>query len=385
MKLFFTWALACAAVAGVFWGPPTAQIAALAAAILAAAITDYRSLRAVLRIGLLLTVLFSSAVAGAVVAWSTTWEHGIEQGTGMLFRLLVLVTLTTLLARNVDSENLLRISRRLGMQRFGLVFGLALNVLPHLVSSTRQVVIAWRVRRRASAGPTPSPLTLLEVLLAHVARIADDAAAAAALRGHAALQQRPKLAPARTPVIVATGKTGSGKTTAILEVIHRLRGDQHRFVGFVQPGRFEQGQKTGFGIRDLTTGEESEFARLVERKDGQFGTRFRFFDAGIELARQALSSARPGDILIIDELGPMELRGEGHMDAVQTALETPHLCAVVVVVRAHLVPSLLATLEAEDAKVVEVTSENGAQKLEELLNRRSSRRAPLRSRNHRAT
>ncbi len=38
-----------------------------------------------------------------------------------------------------------------------------------------------------------------------------EGALRAALRGHAALQQRPKLAPARTPVIVATGKTGSGK------------------------------------------------------------------------------------------------------------------------------------------------------------------------------
>ena len=322
-----------------------------------------------MRIGLLLTMLFSSAVAAAVVAWSTSWERGIEQGSGMLFRLLILVTLTTLLARNVDSEKLLRISRRFGMQRLGLVFGLALNALPHLASSTRQVVIAWRVRRRAPSGPTPSPLTLVEVLLAHVARIADDAAAAAALRGHDALQQRPKLAPARTPVIVATGKPGAGKTTAIVEVIDRLRDDQHRFVGFVQPGRFEQGRKTGFGIRDLTTGKEAELAKFVERGSGQFGTRFRFFDEGLELARRALSGIRPGDVLIIDELGPIELRGEGHMDAVQRALRIPHLRAVVVVVRAHLVPSLLATLEADDAEIVEVTSESGQQKLEELLKR----------------
>ena len=58
--------------------------------------------------------------------------------------------------------------------------------------------------------------------------------------------------------------------------------------------------------------------------------------------------------MIVDELGPVELRGQGHMRAVRRALAMPDLRAAVVVVRRHLVPALLAELEASDAVVVDV-------------------------------
>lgn len=64
-----------------------------------------------------------------------------------------------------------------------------------------------------------------------------------------------------------------------------------------------------------------------------------------------------GAVVIVDELGPVELRGQGHMPAVRKALAVPDLqCAVLVVWRA-LVPSLLAELDASDAVVVDIETE----------------------------
>ena len=196
-----------------------------------------------------------------------------------------------------------------------------------------------------------------------MARVADEAAAAAALRGHAALRQKPVGVASTSRVVVVTGAPGSGKTTAVLDAAEAVRGAGCRVVGFAQPGFFRDGEKVGFLLRDVATGEEGELARRVDRSVGEHGTAFRFSPAGLELARRALKSAGTGDLLVLDELGPLELRGRGHMPAVRQALRAARPKAVVVVVRRHLVPSLLAALQVDDAVIVDVTAADGRKAL----------------------
>jgi len=349
----------------VFSSRPVALGAALAAAVAAVVTIDRRALGAVVRLGGVVAVLFSSAVVGAVAASVSDWRSGLELASAMLVRLLVLMLLTALLARNVDTERLLQMTRRLRMDRLGLILGLALNVLPHLMEAVRQVTMAWRVRRRS--GRSPPPLAAIELLLAHVARIADEAAAAAALRGHSALLGPPVQIRAATRVIVATGPPGSGKSTAVLSIADRARRAGWRVSGFVQPGRFEDGSKTGFSIHDLGDGSEVELARLVPRHEGQYGTRFVFSHRGFAAAKRALARVRRGDLLVVDELGPLELRGQGHMKAVRRAFAASQLRGVVVVVRQQLVPALLAALRVDDAVVIDVTVAGGEEALGEAL------------------
>lgn len=357
------WLLAALAVISIFVGRPLAPWVGFGLALAACLAVDRRALRVVFRLGLLLAILFSSAVAGAAVVWSSDWSSGLQAAAAMLLRLLVLAIITALLTRNIDAEAMLRAGEKLGMDRLGLTLGLALNVMPQLVEATRHVVMAWRVRRRSAQARAPSVLQLLEVLLAHVARIADEAAAAAALRGHAALLQRPVVVAAATPVVVATGPPGGGKTTSVEALIHDLRFRGIRAVGILQPGRFHEGRKVGFGIRDVLTGEEAALARLVTRDEGDHGTRFQFSDEGFALARRAMARTRADDVLVVDELGPLELRGQGHMPAVERALAVPGLAGVVIVVRSQLVPALLAALEVDDALVVDVTTTDGTARL----------------------
>jgi hypothetical protein len=58
--------------------------------------------------------------------------------------------------------------------------------------------------------------------------------------------------------------------------------------------------------------------------------------------------------VIVDELGPVELRGAGHMPGVRKALGTPGIVGFVVVVRRSLIPSFLAALDVSDAVIVDV-------------------------------
>ncbi len=336
------------------WAPP----AGLLAAILGAALFDRESVRSVMRFGVILAALFAAAVGGAAVAWSAGIERGLPAGGLLLSRLLVLWLVTAVVSQSVDAEAVLGVFRRMGAERLGLVFGLALNALPRLTAAARKAWIAHRVRTGSRwAGLRRLP-ALAEVLLAHTLKIADEAAGAAALRGHAGLL-RPRSAwlECPAPVIVLTGPPGSGKTTMLQQILGRLDDAGLTVAGVIQPGVFESGAKVGFLVRDLGTGEEAPLARRTSRETGWHGTAFRFEDEGLTLARTALESAPRDAILVVDELGPVELRGQGHMPALRRTLASRPPRLLILVVRRHLVPALLAALEAVDARIIDIEAE----------------------------
>jgi len=337
----------------VFVPAAPAPVLALVLAVVAALLVDPRALAATLRAGLLLALLFAAAVTAGVVAWSAGPGRGLAVGSRFLLRLLVLATGTTILARAVDAEALLALAARARLERLGLVLGLALNVLPHLALAVGEVWTALRIRHRGRGLLLAVP-RLAEVLLAHTARLAEEATAAASLRGHTALAESsgPLTAPVRT--VVVTGARGSGKTTAVVEAGRRLLELGVGVAGFAQPGTWEEGERTGFELVDLATGERAELARRTTPSQGEHGTGYRFERSGFALGERALARARPGGVLVVDELGPVELRGRGHMSAVRQALATPGLAVAVVVVRRSLVPTLLAALALEDVTVLDV-------------------------------
>jgi nucleoside-triphosphatase THEP1 len=335
-------------------------------AVLGAWLVDRAVLRAVLRLGMALAIALAAAITGAVVAWSAGPTRGLVVGGALLLRLLVLVIAAGTLARVVNADTIIGVTRRFGMERIGLVLGLSLNVLPRLVTAAHEAWLAMQIRVRGSGGQPASVVwwhllrsipQLAEVVLAHTARLAEEAAAAAALRGHAGVFAGAGAVAVPAPIVVVTGTTGSGKTTAVEAAVAELTAAGTQVAGFVQPGVWEEEDKVGFLVKDVATGEQTQLARRVTHESGQHGTGFHFNATGLALARQALRRVRSGAVLVVDELGPMELRGHGHMRAVRKALSVNGLAGVVVVVRRHLVPALLAALDAETAVIVDVQAE----------------------------
>lgn len=347
------------AVAASFSSRVEIVAAAALLACLVALVADRVALGRVLRLGLVVGAVFAAAVAGAAVAWASGIDRGVSVGATVLLRIIVLVTAAALVARSVDAEAVLRATSRLGMERLGLAFGLALNCLPHLSETAATVWAAHRVRSGGRLTALVRVPVLIEVLLAHTARVADRAAAAAALRGHTALAGPATAVTTAARTVVVTGPPGSGKTPVVTAAVDELVRRGLTVAGFVQPAIVNGSRKIGFRLRDVATGDEVPLAQRVATGSGSHGTSFEFDPAGFELAVRALARARDGSLLVIDELGPVELRGDGHWPAVRRAVASVALRAVVVVVRPSLVPSLLEALDAADVVVVDLESGAG--------------------------
>jgi len=348
------------------WSPAVAVVFAL----VSAAAMDRAFVKTAFKVGWVLALLFSASLAGAIVMWSAGFARGISTGSTVLARLLVLWLALGILSTTIDTEVVLKAFRRLGFDRVGLVLGLALNALPRLLGAARTVWIAHSVRSGSVFNAWRRSGVVAEVLLAHTIRIADDAASAAALRGHAALV-KPRSASLRisSPVVVLTGRSGAGKTTILESIVTRLQEESVPVAGLIQPARFLDGEKIGFEIRDIQTGRKTLFAERVRRQDGLYGMGYRFEEKGRRLAQEALAAIPRDCVVAVDELGPLELRGKGHMGALQKAIAVRPPLMLLLVVRRHLIPAFLSALSATDATVIDVETagEDASQQVLELL------------------
>jgi len=104
------------------------------------------------------------------------------------------------------------------------------------------------------------------------------------------------------------GMRGSGKTTFLIKLVNVLCVEGNQVKGILSPAVFEGGRKVAIELVDLATDVRRVFARLAKetRSDLQFGD-WAFFEETINWGNACLSKIRFTDVLVVDEIGPLEL------------------------------------------------------------------------------
>jgi molybdopterin-guanine dinucleotide biosynthesis protein A len=143
--------------------------------------------------------------------------------------------------------------------------------------------------------------------------------------------------------LLVVGQPGSGKTSWCREYIDRQRQSGSSVGGILSPSIEHQGQRVGSNALDLLTGQEIPFARLSRHKSFKTGQKignYTISKHGILFARGAIERAVESrcDLVVIDEVGPLELSGKGLMSAVELALASA--VDVLIVVRSSLTGAL---------------------------------------------
>ncbi len=158
-----------------------------------------------------------------------------------------------------------------------------------------------------------------------------------------------------------TGKPRIGKSTIIKEVIRRLKAEGMAVGGMLTSDIHEGGRRVGFSIEDISTGEKGILAHVQLHqsgpKVGQYTVNLTDLDAiGAHSINNALTRSEPR-IIIIDEIGPMELKSRRFIEAVEKAMNSDsdkHLIVSVHQRSAHeLVRHIRSTFE-----ILEVVEES---------------------------
>lgn len=122
--------------------------------------------------------------------------------------------------------------------------------------------------------------------------------------------------------IAVTGSPGIGKSTVVARAAEKLA-DQPGFkIGGVQTSEIrKEGKREGFSIRDLATGKTGILGSV--RGSGPRVGKYHVNLEDLEnIGANALRSALECDLVVIDEVGPMELNSEAFVSAVEVVLES---------------------------------------------------------------
>jgi len=150
-------------------------------------------------------------------------------------------------------------------------------------------------------------------------------------------------------LILITGPSGSGKTTFCIRLASLVVEAGLSVGGILCPAVFASGKKVGIDQLDISSGERQRLGvRSNNTGDSTVGC-WHMDEAVIAWGNQIISGLNDEDIIIIDELGPLELEeGSGYQQALHLLDEGRYRTAFVVV-RPALLP--LAQLRWPQAQI----------------------------------
>ncbi len=125
-------------------------------------------------------------------------------------------------------------------------------------------------------------------------------------------------------VYILTGPQGSGKTTLLKELLVQLRQHGCAVAGIRAPVVMKDGTRIGYDIVDVHTGVTLPLCRIGQRDPVASAGPFGFDLEGIRLGTAALLLEAAGrcDLVVVDEIGPLELNGGGWAPALRPLLES---------------------------------------------------------------
>ncbi|MCX6664615.1 MAG: NTPase [Euryarchaeota archaeon] len=162
------------------------------------------------------------------------------------------------------------------------------------------------------------------------------------------------------PKIGITGMPSVGKTKTLIKIIEKLETTGYKVEGMITDPIVEKKKRVGFYVVDWVTKEKEVFARLdwdVKDKIGKYGVDVTALEkVGIPAIQKAIDDPAI-NIIIIDEIGKMEMLSEKFCEVVIDALDSDKPLLVTLHKKSRS-PLLQDVRRRDDIRILEVTQVN---------------------------
>ena len=140
-------------------------------------------------------------------------------------------------------------------------------------------------------------------------------------------------------VIIITGDIGIGKTTVCWKILEMVRNRGHICGGVLT----YKGVDKGIIIEDIQSGEKETLASINNVYDGTHTAKYSFNPKGINFGIRAIDKGISAATLIVDEIGHLELSGEGFAKILEL-IKAGKVKDCILVIRRELLPAFLPQL-----------------------------------------
>jgi len=159
-------------------------------------------------------------------------------------------------------------------------------------------------------------------------------------------------------LLFLTGDPCIGKTTVLMKTVETLRAKGYSVGGMISREIRGAKGRIGFEVLDLASGKHGWLAHVKQRNGPRLGKYYVSLGDLENVGAKAINDAvkREG-VIVIDEIGPMELFSSRFKEVVEKAVESRKL--VIGVVHGKAKDKLIDLLRTrEDAETIVVTFEN---------------------------
>jgi nucleoside-triphosphatase THEP1 len=154
---------------------------------------------------------------------------------------------------------------------------------------------------------------------------------------------------------IVTGSAGSGKTTFVKNLIDIFRKNKIEVGGIISERVISNSQATGYDLINIENGEKEVFLRQNEECGSEKIGRYTICTKGLKFGNNILGSiVMPGNrIVVIDEVGLLELRNKGWFESIDKLLGKPgkHL---LLVVRNTFVDKIISKWDLSDTTIFNI-------------------------------
>lgn len=167
--------------------------------------------------------------------------------------------------------------------------------------------------------------------------------------------------------VFLTGPPGIGKSTVLQRVDRALRAKGHKVGGVYCPEIREGRTRIGFEIVDVASGQRGILSKVGSHGKSRVGKYVVNLEDLTRIGVNALdSAAREADIILIDEIGPMEMQGIDFQKAVLNVVDGPK--PVVGIIHWRMQHPVIVTIKGRsDVIVLEVSIQNREELQDEIL------------------
>ncbi len=132
-------------------------------------------------------------------------------------------------------------------------------------------------------------------------------------------------------IFLLSGPVGGGKTSFLRRILSLLNSTRIPLSGFFAERVFEGGDLAGYDLVEAAILRRHPFLRKSGGEGRERIGPFFVDPDGLRWAEAAISGSPPSSLLVVDELGPLEIEGGGHWPTLRPLLDDPvrSFCLVV--------------------------------------------------------
>jgi len=276
--------------------------------------------------------MLSALVFSSLKEGKNSLTEAILIGIQMNFRAVIIIVGFSALGTELYNPKIRRLFSSTRFRQLPLALELSAASLPTMIADMPDFKTAMK-----------KPVSILNRMIARVER-----------RLHEVKDQ----APHEKRVFIVTGSIGEGKTAWLAKLAGLLREKGVSVGGILALRIVEDGVTTGYDISEISSGDRTPFLRHTG-SETMGVERFTMDDAGFIAGRNALDPANNlgNDVVIVDEVGPLELKGRGWSEVLVSLLDETR-ATVIIAVRKTLKEAVIERFGMDDARVIDVAGAN---------------------------